>query len=119
MGWTRQNGNSSTKPDACRQDPVLYSVPCLVILLVFVASGEAPGCANGGRLPPLQHTRRRKSCNPRFRPARLVERLHTQRTWGFVTKGRDTLTIDLESANYCRPERCRLPRLLVVWRRDV
>ena len=25
------------EPDACRQDPVLYSVPCLVILLVFVA----------------------------------------------------------------------------------
>ena len=26
------------KPDACRQGPVLYSVPCLVILLVFVAT---------------------------------------------------------------------------------
>ena len=26
------------EPDACRQDPVLYSVPCLVILLVFVAT---------------------------------------------------------------------------------
>ena len=26
------------KPDARRQDPVLYSVPCLVILLIFVAT---------------------------------------------------------------------------------
>ena len=26
------------EPDARRQDPVLYSVPCLVILLVFVAT---------------------------------------------------------------------------------
>ena len=26
------------EPDACRQDPVPYSVPCLVILLVFVAT---------------------------------------------------------------------------------
>ena len=25
-------------PDARRQDPVLYSVPCLVILLIFVAT---------------------------------------------------------------------------------
>ena len=26
------------EPDARRQDPVLYSVPCLVILLIFVAT---------------------------------------------------------------------------------
>ena len=26
------------KPDACRQGPVLYSVPCLMKLLVFVAT---------------------------------------------------------------------------------
>ena len=34
LGWEKPG-----KPDACRQDPVLYSVPCLVILLlVFVAT---------------------------------------------------------------------------------
>ena len=33
LGWKKPG-----KPDACRQDPVLYSVPCLVILLVFVAT---------------------------------------------------------------------------------
>ena len=42
-GWTRV-GPGGTRvgpggtPDARRQDPVLYSVPCLVTLLVFVAT---------------------------------------------------------------------------------
>ena len=35
--WMGLDGKT-WEPDACRQDPVLYSVPCLVILLVFVAT---------------------------------------------------------------------------------
>ena len=37
-GGTHGLDGKTWEPDACRQDPVLYSVPCLVILLVFVAT---------------------------------------------------------------------------------
>ena len=38
-GWDPRKLNGKTwEPDACRQHPVLFLVPCLVFLLVFVAT---------------------------------------------------------------------------------